>query len=216
MFPNVPHVVTPPQPVAQTAPQPVPPAQSKPVVKPTPAAPAVTQATHAPATPAKPAAPTSTMSYEQFVAAHGPPKPTPAGAPSSSPVSKPRYVPDVGLQDSAEQSQLSQIAAGSGRGTAASPAGTPSASQKSDYLAYLAGRLLEAFTLPPGVSGLKADVTITISPQGRVLKRVISGSSGNKEFDDAVQAAMDLLVNVDPPPPGSPSTFPLTFVPSPR
>jgi TonB family protein len=60
---------------------------------------------------------------------------------------------------------------------------------------------------------LKAEIRLTISPTGEVVGRALTRSSGNATFDAAVQAALNSLTYVDPPPSGKQESFPFTFVP---
>lgn len=83
-----------------------------------------------------------------------------------------------------------------------------------DYVAKLIVRLHDAFVTPGGVSNLKADVKLTIASDGTVISALLVRSSGNDQFDAAVNDALRRLTHVDPPPGGQQISYTFTYQPN--
>jgi TonB family protein len=81
-------------------------------------------------------------------------------------------------------------------------------------VAKLIARLQQAFELPGGVTGLKADVRLTIAADGTMISAVLVASSGNDQFDAAVNAALQRLTHVEPPPGGQQVAYTFTYTPN--
>ena len=121
-------------------------------------------------------------------------------------------VPNVGINPDKIVNALNRGSAGTGRGRGASTSPANSA-EETDYVAYLVSRLKHALTLPGGISGLSADVQMTIDADGTVVEKKIIRNSGNAGFDAAVKAALDSLTNVDPPPSRKEVTYQFRYQP---
>ena len=194
--PTTPAAPSPPQPEAA---QPAPAVVNQPV----PPKPALT---HASTVVPKPAANQPPLTdYQKFLQQH---------KVSNSPAAATgRPVPTVGVNVNSIVKNL-QTANSGANGQARGRANAASSAEVQDYLSKLIVRLQEAFVPPGGVSGLSADIHLVIGPDGSLVMKVLTRSSGNAEFDDAVRQALRLLTNVDPPPGGVQVSYAFTFTPA--
>jgi TonB family protein len=163
-------------------------------------------------TPPKPMptpAPTATAKMEtiqDFLEKH-PQQPTTSHANPS------RTVPVVGVSDAQIQNALKNFGTSTGNPTDTAHSGQPASGVTNSYIAGLVARLQAAYENPPELvdPGLAAGVEITIAADGRVISQRLVQSSGNAIFDAAVQAALERVTMVDPPPSGQQTTFTFTF-----
>ena len=205
--PSLPQPVAPPTPVTPVPPVPVNPSSVK-VIKPSPAAPtAKPQPTTRGATAQKPQP--STIDVAAWSRLH-PASTVPATGASTG---RRGVTPNVGLNPNAYVNALNRAGNGTGRGSSRGTSTLSSAGTDTDYLAYLRKRLQDPFQAPGGVSGQYAVVQLTISPNGDVIVKKIVGSSGNAAFNAAVQAVLDTITNVDPPPGGQEFSRQVRFQP---
>jgi len=201
-MPNIPtpSVPSPPQPVEAT-PQPTPVAVQPPTPTPVP----THAATVVPKPPSKQPALTE---HEKFLRDHNI---NPSAAPART---TGRAVPNVGVNINSIAKNLQNAGSGAngqGRGRANAAA---SSAEAQDYISSLVARLRDAFVPPGGVSGLNAEIYLEIGPNGELVKKYISRSSGNAEFDAAVNDALKRLTNVDPPPGGIQVDYKFLFTPA--
>jgi len=200
-MPNLPTSVvpTPPQP-AEVTPQPTP-AVAQP---PTPA-PALSHA--ATVVPKPPTNQAPLTDHEKFLKAHNLTN-TPAPAHATG-----RPVPNVGVNVNSIVKNLQNASSGA-NGQGRGRANAASSSETQDYISMLVARLRDAFVPPGGISGQSAEIYLEIGPNGELAKKYISRSSGNAEFDAAVNDALQRLTNVDPPPGGVQVGHNFVFTPS--
>jgi outer membrane biosynthesis protein TonB len=197
---------SPPQPAEPTPAPPMPtpaPAVAKPSPKPAP-----TLTHSAPVVPKPTANQTPQIGYQQFLKEHH------LTNPPASPQATGRPVPRVGVNIGSIEKDL-QTAANGANGPTRGRANVTTSAEAQDYLDKLIARLQEAFVPPGGVSGLSAEIFLEIGPNGELVKKYLSHSSGNAVFDEAVKAALQSLTNVDPPPGGGQVHYTFTFTPSP-
>jgi colicin import membrane protein len=159
-------------------------------------------------TPTATTSPTAITSYDQFVKDHPLPKnsSTPARSTSS------RAVPVVGVSDAQIQNALKNFGSSTSNPNETAHSGQPSSGVTNSYIAGLVARLQAAYENPPELvdPGLAAQVEITIAADGKVIGRRLVQTSGNAAFDAAVQAALERVTMVDPPPDGE-QAFIFTF-----
>jgi TonB family protein len=190
-----------------TVPRVEPPAPAVPEVKPEPApVKAVTAITtpDAKAGPKTLANPSKMTDLASFLKNH------PAANPSTTAPARRGPAPNVGVNVGNIVTSLNRGGQGAGHSANAS---SGASGTSDDYVAKLIARLQEAFALPGGISGLSADVRLTIAADGTVVSAVLVRSSGNDEFDAAVRAALQRLTHVEPPPGGQEVTYPFTYRP---
>ncbi len=185
-------------------PQPVTPAPAAPTTPAPKTPPAATKP--APSSPRGTTAATPTpMSYAEWLKTMGRSN-NPAAAATTGPA-RSGPPPQVDLRGTLID--LQKIGAGGSNGAAGGPV---TQSAMNDYLARLKARLDAAFENPAGVSGaLTVNVSLTIAANGQVTNKRLTNSSGNAAFDAAVQAALDLIKNAEPPPGGHDQTFTVSF-----
>jgi len=135
----------------------------------------------------------------------------PAASASTTPAVRRGTAPNVGLNVNNIINPTGRAGRGSSRGTT-SQSGASGSSD--DYVAKLIARLQQAFELPGGVSGLKADVRLTIAADGTVISAILVTSSGSDQFDAAVNAALQRLTHVEPPPGGQQIAYTFTYTPN--
>ena len=187
----------PPMPSLKIPPPPTPTARSTP----TTSTPPVLTRTATDATAPTPT--TKITSYEQFLKQHQLPPATASGGATGT-----RNVPQVGVNASEIVHNLQAYGQGGG-GTPNEAVGKAGGSLTSSYLAGLRARLEAAYEDAAGLAegGLTVRLEITVSATGEVIAKRILRPSGNEIFDAAVQAALDRVSNVDPPPGGEEQTF---------
>jgi TonB family protein len=124
-----------------------------------------------------------------------------------------RTIPVVGISDAQIKNNLNKFGSSTSNPTDTAHSGQPSSGVTNDYVAGLVARLQAAYENPPELvdPGLAAGVEITIAADGRVISQRLVRSSGNAVFDAAVQAALERVTMVDPPPSGEQTTFTFTF-----
>jgi len=207
VVPSPPQTVRPEPP---TPPVPVSPARATNTPKPGPGVTtAKPQLPQRPATTQKPQ--TTSMDLQTWQKQHPATAPTNAGTANPA-ISRRGSVPNVSLNPNNYTTPLTRGGTGSGA-TRGRPNILASPGTDTDYLAYLRALLQGRFQAPGGVTGQYADVEITINADGAVEAKRITRSSGNPAFNAAVQAVMDSLTNVNPPPDGQRVTYPVRFQP---
>jgi len=190
-------------------------APTLPKITPMPPLPPVSKSQPTP-TPPKPApmptpatiSPTAMTSYEKFLQDH----PLPKNSTTPTRTSTSRTVPVVGVSDAQIKNDLNKFGSSTSNPTDTAHSGQPSSGVTNSYIAGLVARLQAAYENPPELvdPGLAAQVEITIAADGKVIGRRLVQSSGNAVFDAAVQAAMERVTMVDPPPDGD-QAFIFTF-----
>jgi TonB family protein len=169
----------------------------KPAVTNTPPKKAVTNA------PAKP----KTEKERIDAARHGKPVPAP-GAKSSAPTRKP-------VDYNALRNALNNAAKGSGSGTSASGSGSGAGGMYSPFAWYydsVKQRMYSVWQQPSGTPiGLSAEASIRVESDGRVSSKFITRRSGNAQFDQSVQTALNATTSLPVPPPDLPRDIQIVF-----
>jgi hypothetical protein len=178
--------------------------KSPPVPKPQPKL----SATTARPTPTNP----QVMTAQQFQQSHGITATSASTAQSTAPHRGTITAPDVHVGPISTSGTIGGNAAG-GRGAARVATG-PSDEDNKNYIAELVARLQAAFQLPGDVPSLTDEVVLTIAANGTVVSHQRQGSSGNAQFDAAVDAALSQITNVSPPPGGKQVTYQFKYSPS--
>lgn len=161
------------------------------------------------------AAPPPTPQVEEKSIALPPPrKPTDSVKKGKSPKPVPRNTPDMDSNDFAQKmarlegkvasgqhevvmDRLRRKVASSGSGSGSGRAGMPNARGQeagSDYIAYIQSRLKDAFRTTISYSSRTPEVVvrITIDSSGRLSRKKIEHSSGDRTFELAVLRAIDM------------------------